>query len=87
MHPSVLTGTSLTTDWIVDKYGAILGVDDVAHLLNFPTSRAVLRAHSDGRLGFPLRHIDGLRGLFALALDVSTYLDRLGSTAGEDKTT
>lgn len=82
MQASVRPNQPLSTEWIVTRYGAFLDVDDLTHLLSFPTRRAVLRANATGRLGFGLVHIAGRKGLFARATDVGAYRREVGASQG-----
>ena len=68
----------LSVDWVARTYGALIPVSDLAKILGFPSTAAVRRANGTGRLGFQLRRIEGRRGLYANAKDVSTYLTSAG---------
>jgi hypothetical protein len=70
----------LSATWIAATYGGFVSLKDLSHLLSFPSVAALRRAHQTGRLAVPIFQIQGRRGLFARAEDVSAYL-RSGGAA------
>ena len=61
-------------EWITLNYGAFLDTNRLALLLGFRNAKALRAAHNQGKLGFKLHEIEGRRGLFGTAHDVSAYL-------------
>ncbi len=63
-----------SVEWITLHYGAFIDTNRLALLLGYRNAKALRTAHNQETLGFKLHQIEGRRGLFATAHDVSTYL-------------
>lgn len=74
MHASPVESDELSTTWVARNYGGLVPAQDLWRLLGFRTATALRRAHETGRLALPLFRIEGRRGWFAHARDVSAYL-------------
>lgn len=61
-------------------YGQLLGLEALRHVLGYPSTVAMRRAHQRGVFPVPLRRLPGRRGLFALTKDVATWLEHLSDT-------
>lgn len=74
MRPNVLNEDPSSTGWLIRNYGAFIDTAKLAQLLGFPNRKALRRAAEDGRIDIPLATLEGRRGLYASAEDVSRYL-------------
>lgn len=72
--PNICDPTSV--DWLISTYGAFIDTYELAHLLGYPNRKALRQAHAAGRLDIPLTPLEGRRGLYATADDVSIFLRR-----------
>lgn len=82
------TADELSAAWVASTYGGLVPAKDLSRLLGFPTPAALRRAHATGRLPVPLFRLQGRRGLFAHAGDVSAYMRAQGhATQAEGETT
>jgi hypothetical protein len=68
----------LSTAWVASTYGGLVPAKDLSRLLGFPSPAALRRAHATGRLAIPLFRLQGRRGWFAHAGDVSAYMRAQG---------
>jgi hypothetical protein len=71
----------LSARWVAKTYGGLVPAKDLSQLLGFATSAALRRAHATGRLPIPLFRLQGRRGWFAHAGDISSYLRSQGRAA------
>lgn len=62
------------------RYGEILTTEEIAEILRYPSSAAVIKAHSRGALPVPLAKLPGRRGWFGNARCVAACLDVLDNT-------
>lgn len=60
---------------LIERYGEVCTLDEVAAILKYPSGVAVRRAHALKRLPLPLTRFTGRRGLFALTRDIARLLD------------
>lgn len=67
------------------RYGEILTLADIAKVLRFPSTQAVLKARGRGRLPIQLVKLPNRRGWFATARSVAKLLDNLDSVEGGAK--
>lgn len=72
-------GDELSAAWIARTYGGLVQAKDVSRLLSFSTTAALRRAHATGRLPIRLFQLDGRRGWFAHAVELSAYLRSQGA--------
>ena len=59
---------------LTDKYGPILGGDDLRKCLGYPSMMALRQAISRGKIPVPVFTPEGRRGKFALTKDVARWL-------------
>ena len=62
---------------IADKYGVLLGLDEIRDVLKFKSIEALKKAYYDHRLHVKLQKIEGRSGLFCTAKVLAQYIDRL----------
>lgn len=62
--------------FLMEKYGVLLGRKALAEVLHFPTVEAFDRHVQRGRLGLKTVQLEGRRGVYAMAIDVARYLCR-----------
>lgn len=74
MQPNVLNEDTTSTSWLVRNYGAFIDTAQLAQLLGFRNRKAFRRAVEDKRIDLALATLEGRRGLYASAEDVSRYL-------------
>lgn len=67
-------------DYLRDRYGELLTPEDLAKVLRYPSSEAVLKAHSRGLLPVPLVRFRARRGWYATARVVAECLDELDAS-------
>lgn len=67
------------------RYGELLTLADVAKILRFPSTQAVLKARTRGRLPIPLVKMPNRRGWFATVRSVAHLLDTLDTDEGGGK--
>ena len=60
--------------FLLEHYGMLLSVEDLARLFKYPSAEAVRRAHYSGRLPVKLRSFPDRRGLFVTALEVADVM-------------
>ncbi len=72
------TTDELSVMWVASTYGGLVPAKELSRLLGFSTPAALRRAHATGRLTVPLFKLQGRRGLFAHAGDVSAYMRAQG---------
>lgn len=58
-------------NFIREKYGELLTIEEVAEVLKYRTVYAVKKAHSRGHLAVELKRFPNRRGLFATAESVA----------------
>lgn len=76
MTPTKPSISTRSVEWIVHQYGQYLDTKKISQLLGYSSPKAVRRANKLGSLGFPLHSLNGRRGLFASAEDISSHLNR-----------
>lgn len=74
MQSNVLNEDPTSTGWLVKNYGAFIDTAQLAQLLGFRNRKALRRAVEDRRINIPLATLEGRRGLYASAEEVSRYL-------------
>lgn len=68
---------------LLDKYGPILGGDDLRRALGYRTTAAMKKAWRSGQLKLNIFQIEGRRGLFSLSSDVASWLAAVAAKASE----
>ncbi|MCH2159849.1 MAG: hypothetical protein MK096_13865 [Oleiphilaceae bacterium] len=68
---------------IVDKYGFLLGLDEIREVLKFKSIDALKKSYYDNKLEVKLQKIEGRSGLFCTAKTVAHYLDLLDKRVEE----
>lgn len=61
-------------NFLMSKYGVLLGREAMAEVLHFPTPEAFDRHVQRGHLPIKVVQLNGRRGVFVLATDVARYL-------------
>lgn len=74
-HSATRTDPSPRETALIERYGEVCTLDEVAAILKYPSGVAVRRAHALKRLPLPLTRFTGRRGLFALTRDIARLLD------------
>ena len=69
---------------IANKYGHLLGLEEIRDVLKYKTVDALKKAHYDGKLLLRLKKIDGRAGLFCTAKAVAEYIDQLDKEESEN---
>lgn len=62
---------------IANKYGFLLGLDEIREVLKFKSVEALKKSYYDDKLEVKLQKIEGRSGLFCTAKTVALYLDLL----------
>lgn len=62
---------------LLNKYGELLNVNEVAEVLRYKSGASVRKAHAAGRLPVVLRKFPNRRGWFATAESVASALDEM----------
>ncbi|KQW45845.1 hypothetical protein ASD88_13260 [Pelomonas sp. Root662] len=76
---------AVIAQFLLEKYGSLLGRQALAEVLRFPTPEAFDRHLQRGHLDLPVVKFQGRRGVYVLATDVARYLVR-SSRSGEAAT-
>jgi hypothetical protein len=69
------SGTETRCSALIQRYGELLSLEEVAFELKMPSAESVRKAHERGRLPIPLVRLPGRRGYFALTRAVADLLD------------
>lgn len=67
-------------DFLRERYGELLTPEDLAELFRYPSTEAVMKAHSRGKLPVPLARFRARRGWYATARAVAECLDELDAS-------
>lgn len=70
---------ALLQQQLLEKYGPLLGGDDLPRALGFRTSAAMKKAWREKALHLNFFRIPGRRGLFCLTGDVATWLSEVAA--------
>ncbi len=62
---------------LVERYGEILSLRDLATVLGYPTAEALRKAIARGSLSNPVFRLPHRRGWFVLTRDVASWLSQL----------
>lgn len=79
MTPKATTveGNTLRNEFLRNKYGDLLSLEDIATILKYPSVTAIKRAHKRGTLPVKLFKFPNRRKLFTVVTEVSRALDKL----------
>ena len=64
-------------DFLLNKYGPLLGGDELITILGYRTKSAFYRAARTRTLGIEVFNIEGRKGKFALTENVTNWLNTL----------
>lgn len=59
------------------QYGDLLSAADVAQILRYPSTAAVLKARERGRLPVAMMKLPGRKGWYATARSIAAFLDNI----------
>jgi hypothetical protein len=68
-----------------DKYGLLIGGNDLVRALGFPNPAAFREARRKNRLNVRVFAIPDRRGSFALTQDVAAWIERMSTQTDEGK--
>ena len=74
--PAVVNVDAMT-QYLVARYGLVLGRQELAEVLQFPTADAFDRSFQRGHLQMSALRFPGRRGIYVLAEEVARYLARV----------
>lgn len=80
--PSLTTTRHYTS--LLDRYGSLLTLADVAKVFRYPTVQAARKARVRGSLPVTMSRIPPRRGWFATATDVAEALSRLDQSGRDE---
>jgi len=76
--------TNYSKEFLLNKYGPLLGGDDLVNLLGYKTKAAFYRSVRMNTVGVEVFNISGRKGKFALTENVANWLDSFNKTTKGD---
>lgn len=72
--------------WLLDRFGEVMSLDDLAYVLKYSSVAAIRKAHARGTLSVDLRRLPNRAKWFACTRDVAECLNNAFECSSINKT-